>query len=200
MADEKKSKKTKKAAAGAEETSANPIEETTAPPAAEETAPAPAAEPTPANVESMPAEDAAPVAPPVSETQTKTNNSDSQRLEEKAKKAEDAHAAEVKVRKELEVLNAKLLAEKTALLDSLSGEKGQLQDYQERNAKLTAQKNDLENQLRVSITNEILKKETAKKAIGSVHNLPCQSFMYLCIHTRMYRKHNTYANAVMFII
>jgi len=30
-------------------------------------------------------------------------------------------------------------------------EKGALQDYQERNAKLTAQKNDLENQLRVSI-------------------------------------------------
>lgn len=57
----------------------------------------------------------------------------------------------MKVRKELEVLNAKLLAEKTALLDSLSGEKGQLQDFQERNSKLTAQKNDLENQLRVSI-------------------------------------------------
>jgi len=74
-----------------------------------------------------------------------------QRLEEKAKKAEELHAAEVKVRKELEALNAKLLAEKTALLDSLSGEKGALQDYQERNAKLTAQKNDLENQLRVSI-------------------------------------------------
>lgn len=55
------------------------------------------------------------------------------------------------MRKELEALNAKLLAEKTALLDSLSGEKGQLQDFQERNAKLTAQKNDLENQLRVSI-------------------------------------------------
>ncbi|EDW28735.1 GL18785 [Drosophila persimilis] len=34
------------------------------------------------------------------------------RLEEKAKKAEELHAAEVKVRKELEVLNAKLLAEK----------------------------------------------------------------------------------------
>lgn len=75
---------------------------------------------------------------------------DLQRLEEKAKKAEEAHAAEVKVRKELEALNAKLLAEKTALLDSLSGEKGQLQDFQERCAKMQAQKNDLENQLRVS--------------------------------------------------
>lgn len=76
---------------------------------------------------------------------------DSQRLEEKAKKAEEAHAAEIKVRKELEGLNAKLLAEKTALLESLAGEKGSIQDFQERTAKLQAQKNDLENQLRVSI-------------------------------------------------
>lgn len=98
-----------------------------------------------------------PAAPPVEQSSgtistNPTNAShDLQRLEEKAKKAEELHAAEVKVRKELEALNAKLLAEKTALLDSLSGEKGQLQDFQERNAKLTAQKNDLENQLRVSI-------------------------------------------------
>lgn len=73
-----------------------------------------------------------------------------QKLEEKAKKAEEALAAEEKVRKELEGLNAKLLAEKTALLESLSGEKGALQEYQEKTAKLTAQKNDLDNQLRVS--------------------------------------------------
>lgn len=73
-----------------------------------------------------------------------------QKLEEKAKKAEEALAAETKVRTELEGLNAKLLAEKTALLDSLSGEKGALQEYQEKAAKLTAQKNDLDNQLRVS--------------------------------------------------
>lgn len=88
----------------------------------------------------------------ISKTETNAFSSDFnlQRLEEKAKKAEEAHAAEVKVRKELEALNAKLLAEKTALLDSLSGEKGQLQDFQERCAKMQAQKNDLENQLRVS--------------------------------------------------
>lgn len=73
-----------------------------------------------------------------------------QKLEEKAKKAEEALAAEEKVRKELEGLNAKLLAEKTALLESLSGEKGALQEFQEKTAKLTAQKNDLDNQLRVS--------------------------------------------------
>ncbi len=73
-----------------------------------------------------------------------------QKLEEKAKKAEEALAAEEKVRKELEGLNAKLLAEKTALLESLSGEKVALQEFQEKTAKLTAQKNDLDNQLRVS--------------------------------------------------
>jgi myosin heavy chain 6/7 len=74
-----------------------------------------------------------------------------QKLEEKASKAQDAFEKEEKMRKELEALNSKLLAEKTALLDSLSGEKGALQDYQEKAAKLTAQKNDIDNQLRVSI-------------------------------------------------
>ncbi|XP_040163705.1 myosin heavy chain, muscle isoform X11 [Anopheles arabiensis] len=70
------------------------------------------------------------------------------KLEEKATKAQEAYEKEEKLRKELEALNSKLLAEKTALLDSLSGEKGALQEYQEKAAKLTAQKNDLENQLR----------------------------------------------------
>ncbi|CAG9798367.1 unnamed protein product [Chironomus riparius] len=70
------------------------------------------------------------------------------KLEEKAQKAQEAFEKEEKARKELEALNSKLLAEKTALLDSLSGEKGALQDYQEKCAKLTAQKNDLDNQLR----------------------------------------------------
>jgi predicted nuclease with TOPRIM domain len=74
-----------------------------------------------------------------------------QKLEEKATKAQEAFEKEEKLRKELEGLNSKLLAEKTALLDSLSGEKGALQDFQEKSAKLTAQKNDLDNQLRVSI-------------------------------------------------
>ena len=76
-----------------------------------------------------------------------------QKLEEKAQKAQEAFEKEEKARKELEALNSKLLAEKTALLDSLSGEKGALQDYQEKCAKLTAQKNDLDNQLRVSRNN-----------------------------------------------
>ena len=79
-----------------------------------------------------------------------------QKLEEKAAKAQEALEKEEKLRKDLEALNSKLLAEKTALLDSLSGEKGALQDYQEKCAKLTAQKNDLDNQLRVSIYNYFL--------------------------------------------
>lgn len=73
-----------------------------------------------------------------------------QKLEEKAQKAQEAFEREEKLRKELESLNSKLLAEKTALLESLSGEKGQLSEFQEKAAKLTAQKNDLDNQLRVS--------------------------------------------------
>lgn len=75
---------------------------------------------------------------------------DLQKLEEKATKAQAAFEREEKLRKELESLNSKLLAEKTALLESLSGEKGQLSEYQEKSAKLAAQKNDLDNQLRVS--------------------------------------------------
>lgn len=74
-----------------------------------------------------------------------------QKLEEKAKKAEEALAVETKVREDLEQLNSKLLAEKTALLESLSGEKNVLQEFQEKTAKLNAQKNDLDNQLRVSL-------------------------------------------------
>lgn len=76
-----------------------------------------------------------------------------QKLEEKANKAQEAFEREEKMRKELESLNSKLLAEKTALLESLSGEKGQLSEFQEKAAKLSAQKNDLDNQLRVSTRN-----------------------------------------------
>lgn len=75
-----------------------------------------------------------------------------QRLEEKAKAAEEKYLVELNARKDLELLNAKLLTEKQALLSSLAGEKGSLQEYQERCSKLTAQKNDLDNQLRVSLT------------------------------------------------
>lgn len=76
-----------------------------------------------------------------------------QKLEEKAAKAQEAFEREEKLRKELEVLNSKLLQEKTDLLASLEGEKGSLSEFQEKSAKLTAQKNDLDSQLRVSTPN-----------------------------------------------
>lgn len=73
-----------------------------------------------------------------------------QKLEEKAAKAQEAFEREEKAKKELEALYAKLLAEKTELLNSLEGEKSSLSDTQERANKLQAQKNDLESQLSVS--------------------------------------------------
>lgn len=80
------------------------------------------------------------------------NSFELQKLEERANKAVEALEKESKLRVELESLNSKLLAEKTALLESLAGEKGSLGDFQERCAKLSAQKADLDNQLRVSNT------------------------------------------------
>lgn len=75
-----------------------------------------------------------------------------QKLEEKVAKAEEAYKKEVKARKEVETLNAKLLEEKTNLLKNLEGEKGELSSIQERANKLAAQKTDLESQLHVSLS------------------------------------------------
>ncbi|XP_034240456.1 myosin heavy chain, muscle isoform X5 [Thrips palmi] len=68
-------------------------------------------------------------------------------LQDKAAKAQENFEREEKLRKELESLNAKLTAEKTALLKNLDGEKGALSEYQEKSSKLAAQKADLESQL-----------------------------------------------------
>ncbi|XP_044596094.1 myosin heavy chain, muscle isoform X9 [Cotesia glomerata] len=68
-------------------------------------------------------------------------------LQERARTAQENFEREEKMRKELEVLNAKLLTEKTDLLRQLDGEKGSLTEYQERAIKLAAQKMDLESQL-----------------------------------------------------
>ena len=80
------------------------------------------------------------------------NVSDSpiQELQERARASQEAFEREEKMRKELEALNTKLLAEKTDLLRQLEGEAGSLQEYQERSIKLAAQKMDLESQLSVS--------------------------------------------------
>ncbi|XP_014298358.1 myosin heavy chain, muscle isoform X6 [Microplitis demolitor] len=68
-------------------------------------------------------------------------------LQERARVAQENFEREEKMRKELEVLNSKLLSEKTDLLRQLDGEKGSLTEYQERAIKLAAQKMDLESQL-----------------------------------------------------
>ncbi|XP_034947006.1 myosin heavy chain, muscle isoform X11 [Chelonus insularis] len=68
-------------------------------------------------------------------------------LQEKARAAQEAFEREEKARKELEILNAKLLSEKTELLRQVEGEKGSLAEYQEKAIKLAAQKMDLESQL-----------------------------------------------------
>ncbi|XP_057329277.1 myosin heavy chain, muscle isoform X23 [Microplitis mediator] len=68
-------------------------------------------------------------------------------LQERARIAQENFEREEKMRKELEVLNSKLLTEKTDLLRQLDGEKGSLTEYQERAIKLAAQKMDLESQL-----------------------------------------------------
>ena len=73
-----------------------------------------------------------------------------QELQERARASQEAFEREEKMRKELEALNTKLLAEKTDLLRQLEGEAGSLQEYQERSIKLAAQKMDLESQLSVS--------------------------------------------------
>jgi len=69
------------------------------------------------------------------------------KLEEKAAKAQEAFEREEKAKKDLEALYAKLLAEKTELLNQLEAEKGSLGDISERANKLQAQKSDLEGQL-----------------------------------------------------
>lgn len=82
-------------------------------------------------------------------------DSDLQKLEEKAAKAQEAFEKEEKLRKEVEALNAKLLQEKTDLLASLEGEKGSLAEFTEKANKLQAQKADLESQLHVSILTDV---------------------------------------------
>ena len=77
-------------------------------------------------------------------------------MEERCQKIQEAFEREEKQRKEVEALNAKLLAEKTDLLKNLAGEKGSLMDVQEKAAKLQAQKGDLEVQLMVRITRFII--------------------------------------------
>lgn len=87
------------------------------------------------------------------ENQTTTNNNNDQNLQElqeRARIAQENFEREEKLRKELEVINAKITSERNDLQRTLEGEKGSLTDLQDRAIKLAAQKMDLESQLLVS--------------------------------------------------
>jgi len=70
--------------------------------------------------------------------------------------AEESLAKEETTRKDLEGQLAKLLTEKNDIFMQLQQEKGNLQSLDERSAKLTAQKADLEKQVNVSTSNMLL--------------------------------------------
>merc|ERR1719228_420357 len=78
-------------------------------------------------------------------------------LEDKAQEMEDRFLKEEKLRKDLEDVNATLLAEKNDLLHKLDSEKGGYSDLLDRQAKTQAQKADLEANL--SDTQERLQQE-----------------------------------------
>lgn len=71
-------------------------------------------------------------------------------LEEKAAKAQENYEREAKLRQELEAANVALLEEKNNLLVTLESTKGNVSDFLDKQAKLQAQKTDLEAQLKVN--------------------------------------------------
>ncbi|PIO57749.1 hypothetical protein TELCIR_20831, partial [Teladorsagia circumcincta] len=62
------------------------------------------------------------------------------------KEIEESHQTEERKRKELEAENARLLAEKQAVLLQLEQERDESAEIEERSAKLLAQKADIEKQ------------------------------------------------------
>lgn len=75
-----------------------------------------------------------------------------EKLEATAVKAEEEYEKVVKVREELEAQNALLLQERNELLAAVDSTKGGMSEYLDKQAKLLAQKAELEGQLNVSIT------------------------------------------------
>lgn len=74
-----------------------------------------------------------------------------EKLEALAVKAEQDYEKEIKAREELEAKNAALLMEKNELLSAVESSKGGMSEFHEKQAKLQAQKAELEAQLNVSI-------------------------------------------------
>lgn len=75
------------------------------------------------------------------------------KLKDRSDKACEDLENELKLKEELELSNASLLEEKNALMQEVESNKGSMSEYLEQQAKLTAQKQELEAQLTVS--NEI---------------------------------------------
>lgn len=103
-----------------------------------------------------------------------------QKLEEKAAKAQEAFEKEEKLRKELEVLNTKLLTEKTNLLGMLEGEKGSMGEIQEKANKLQAQKSDLEQQLTVSTFYKYRLFHAPRNQFSQLHSATSKKFIITC--------------------
>ena len=75
------------------------------------------------------------------------------RLESTAEKAEAEYEKEIVMRKELEVTHAALTKERDELSSMVDSTKGGMSDFLDKQAKLQAQKAELEGQLNVSIDN-----------------------------------------------
>lgn len=72
-------------------------------------------------------------------------------LKERAEKATELLEGELKVKAELETANAALAEEKNALMVDIQSNQGNMGEYLEAQAKLAAQKTELEAQLNVSM-------------------------------------------------
>lgn len=73
-----------------------------------------------------------------------------EKLEQTAEKAEAEYEKEIKLREQLEKQNAALLNERNELLSAVESCKGGMTDFFDKQAKLQAQKAELEAQLNVS--------------------------------------------------
>ncbi|XP_047497306.1 myosin heavy chain, muscle-like [Penaeus chinensis] len=88
------------------------------------------------------------------------------KLEEMAEKAEAEFEKEVKARAELEIKNAALLEERAELMNALDSSKGGMSEYLDKQAKLQAQKAELEGQLNETLE-RLRKEEEARSQIAN---------------------------------
>nr|XP_027218038.1 myosin heavy chain, muscle-like [Penaeus vannamei] len=89
-----------------------------------------------------------------------------EKLEATAVKAEEEFEKVLKVREELEAQNALLLAEKNELLAAVESSKGGMSEYLDKQAKLLAQKAELEGQLNETLE-RLRKEEDARNQIAN---------------------------------